>query len=59
MTIAPLVQVDDLEVHFPLSAPSLLSRLRGQSTSRVVKAVDGVSLSIAPGETLGLVGESE
>ena len=36
-----------------------LDRLRGGATARhVVKAVDGVSLSIARGETLGLVGES-
>lgn len=54
----PLIEVEELQVHFPLAAPSLLARLRGETTGRVVKAVDGVSLSIAPGETLGLVGES-
>jgi oligopeptide transport system ATP-binding protein len=54
---APLVRIDDLKVHFPLSPPSLLDRLRG-GTSRVVKAVDGVTLDIRAGETLGLVGES-
>ncbi|MGE3957626.1 MAG: ABC transporter ATP-binding protein [Vicinamibacterales bacterium] len=52
-----LLDIVDLEVHFPLDAPSLLARLRGETT-RVVKAVDGVSLSIRSGETLGLVGES-
>ncbi len=47
-----LLQVEDLKVHFPIRK-GLLQRVSGQ-----VKAVDGVSLSIAPGRTLGLVGES-
>ena len=55
---APLVEVQDLSVHFHLAPPSFLDRLRGTATPRVLKAVDGVSLSIARGETLGLVGES-
>ncbi len=53
----PLVVIDNLTVHFPLPAPSTLARLRGART-RVLQAVDGVSLTIAAGETLGLVGES-
>ena len=48
----PLLVVDDLKVHFPIRA-GLLRRV-----VRTVRAVDGVSLSLAPGETLGLVGES-
>lgn len=47
-----LLQVTDLQVHFPIRK-GLLQRIKGQ-----VKAVDGVSLDIAPGRTLGLVGES-
>ena len=48
----PLISIQGLKVHFPLRK-SLFSRRR-----QVVKAVDGVSLDIFEGETLGLVGES-
>ncbi len=48
----PLLEVHDLEVHFPIKR-GLLSRTVGH-----VFAVDGVSFELAPGETLGLVGES-
>jgi oligopeptide transport system ATP-binding protein len=48
---AALLEVRDLKKHF--AEGSLLARRRG-----VVKAVDGVSFAVAPGETLGLVGES-
>jgi oligopeptide transport system ATP-binding protein len=44
----PLLAIRDLKVHFELSG-------RGK---RVVKAVDGVTIDIYRGETLGLVGES-
>jgi oligopeptide transport system ATP-binding protein len=47
-----LLSIENLCVHFPVRAGVLLK----QTAS--VKAVDGVSLDIAPGETLGLVGES-
>ena len=47
-----LLQVSDLQVHFPIRK-GLLQRTVGQ-----VKAVDGVSLEIAAGKTLALVGES-
>jgi peptide/nickel transport system ATP-binding protein len=50
---APLVEVDDLRVWFPIKSGILLDRHVGD-----VKAVDGVSLTVERGETLGLVGES-
>ena len=49
---APLLEVEGLKVHFPIRK-GLLKRTVGQ-----VKAVDGVSLSLAAGRTLALVGES-
>ncbi|MGE0758932.1 MAG: ABC transporter ATP-binding protein [Pirellulaceae bacterium] len=48
----PLVEVVDLQKFFPVRR-GLLQRTIGH-----VKAVQGVSFSIAPGEILGLVGES-
>ena len=47
-----LLEVDELKVHFPIHK-GLFKRVVGQ-----VRAVDGVSLSIAEGQTLALVGES-
>ncbi len=52
MTPDSLLQVRDLKVHFPVQH-GLLSRVKAH-----VKAVDGISFSLAAGETLGLVGES-
>ena len=49
---SPLMEARDLRVWFPVKK-GLLARTTGH-----VKAVDGVSLAIEPGRTLGLVGES-
>lgn len=45
-----LVQVKDLKEYFPVRT--------GFTSKTMLKAVDGVSFNIKPGETLGLVGES-
>jgi oligopeptide/dipeptide ABC transporter ATP-binding protein len=52
MTDAPVIAVSGLEKHFPVKK-GVLRRTVGR-----VFAVDGVSFTIARGETLGLVGES-
>jgi oligopeptide transport system ATP-binding protein len=49
----PLIEVDRLKVHFPITSGIVVQRKIG-----AVRAVDGVSLRIMQGETLGLVGES-
>jgi len=49
----PLLEGVDVFKHFPLQRTRLFSR-----SDAAVQAVDGVSLQIFPGETLGLVGET-
>jgi oligopeptide transport system ATP-binding protein len=51
-----ILEVNDLVKHFRLSGGRLPWNRR--AGNRVVRAVDGVSLQMDPGETLGLVGES-
>jgi oligopeptide transport system ATP-binding protein len=51
---APLLSVRDLKVHFEMKGDSPWP----WTPSRWLKAVDGVSFDISPGETLGIVGES-
>jgi oligopeptide/dipeptide ABC transporter ATP-binding protein len=48
-----LVDVRDLKMYFPLTRGIVMQRVIGY-----VRAVDGISFSIARGQTLGLVGES-
>jgi peptide/nickel transport system ATP-binding protein len=50
----PILRVEDLRVHFPVRAG--LRSVGGPR--RVVRAVDGVSFEVYPGEILALVGES-
>ncbi len=50
---SPILEVKDLHKFFPLASQGIFSRVKGDN-----KAVNGVSFSINPGETLGLVGES-
>jgi oligopeptide transport system ATP-binding protein len=51
-TNTPLVEVRNIVKHFPITGGVFLRQIAS------VKAVDGVSLDIRSGETLGLVGES-
>ena len=49
----PLLRVENLTKHYAFTKGILVARTLGH-----VKAVDGISFTIRPGETLGLVGES-
>ena len=51
--LVPLIAAHDLVKHFPVRSSSLR-----RASSEHVHAVDGVSLAVDPGETLGIVGES-
>jgi len=53
----PLLILDDVARTFDVSPP-WLNRVLERTPRVLLKAVDGVSLAIAHGETLGLVGES-
>ena len=49
--MTPLLEVEDVRVHFPI-------RGRPFAPRAVVRAVDGVSLGVGRGETVGVIGES-
>lgn len=52
-SVKPVLEVDDMKIHFPI-------RVKGGLFGKVkaLKAVNGVSFDLRPGETLGIVGES-
>lgn len=64
--MTPLLEVSGLQKHFPLHSRRTLAQLwervrphaHAAAPPQVMRAVDGVSLTIFPGECVGLVGES-
>jgi peptide/nickel transport system ATP-binding protein/oligopeptide transport system ATP-binding protein len=52
-TSQPLLEVENLEKHFPITRGIIFQKEIGR-----VQAVDGVSFTVNKGETLGVVGES-
>ncbi len=52
----PLLHLDNLIQHYTLEQNPIAQLF--SKTNQTIKAVDGVSLDLYPGETLGLVGES-
>lgn len=55
--VAPILSLQNLTKHYTLEQ-GFLGKLLRQTPPEAIKAVDGISLDLYPGEILGLVGES-
>jgi peptide/nickel transport system ATP-binding protein len=53
-----IFDIQDLQVHFPVNQSLFESLGNRKEEKKFVKAIDGVSLSVRVGETIGLAGES-
>ncbi|MGB3559491.1 MAG: ATP-binding cassette domain-containing protein, partial [Geitlerinemataceae cyanobacterium] len=54
--LEPLLRTIDLQQHYTLES-GVLERIFSGNVDRTIRAVDGITLDLYPGETLGLVGE--
>lgn len=56
-TKPPLLRLREVQQHYTLEQ-NFVSRLLAKSGDQTIRAVDGITLDLYPGEILGLVGES-